>query len=63
MTMPTEVEHVPKKCAKCGNDIIKREQLEMHSRWGFAGPAYRFNVYTCGNCGYSEFFYQKSTWI
>ena len=54
---------IPTRCAKCRNDRIKREQLEMHGKRGFLGPAYRFDVYICENCGYSEIFFTKSTWI
>jgi predicted nucleic-acid-binding Zn-ribbon protein len=61
--LPSRLDIIPTKCPKCGNDRIKREQLEMHGRWGFAGPAYRFDVYICGNCGYSEIFFNKATWL
>jgi predicted nucleic-acid-binding Zn-ribbon protein len=54
---------VPTKCAKCGNEEIKREEFSMHGKLGFMGPDYRFDVYICRNCGHSEFFFQSAKWI
>ena len=63
METPTRYDVIPTKCAKCGADVIKRLELEMHGKWGFVGPATRFDVYVCTNCGYSELFFNKSSWI
>ena len=35
----------------------------MHGKLGFMGPDYRFDVYICKDCGYSEFFFQNAKWI
>jgi predicted nucleic-acid-binding Zn-ribbon protein len=60
---PKSAEFVPTKCAKCGNEEIKREEFSMHGKLGFMGPDYRFDVYICRNCGHSEFFFQSAKWI
>ena len=60
---PKMAEVIPVKCTKCGSEKIKREEFSMHGKLGFMGPDYRFDVYICGNCGYSEFFFQSAKWI
>ena len=50
----------PPKCAKCGSKKIGHEILSMGGRYGGAmGRGYRFDVYICEECGYSEFFFKK----
>jgi len=61
--LPSRSDVLPTKCVKCGNDVIQRSELEMHGKWGFIGPAARFDVYVCTNCGYAELFFNKSAWI
>ena len=55
----------PERCAKCGSEKIKHETLSMSGKDGsFGGRGYRFDVYICEKCGYSEFYYKsKSLWI
>ena len=60
---PKMAEVIPVKCTKCGSEKIKRDEFSMHGKLGFMGPDYRFDVYICGNCGYSEFFFQSAKWI
>jgi predicted nucleic-acid-binding Zn-ribbon protein len=60
---PKMAEVIPVKCTKCGSEKIKREEFSMHGKLGFMGPDYRFDVYICKNCGYSEFFFQSAKWI
>jgi predicted nucleic-acid-binding Zn-ribbon protein len=60
-TKRTEVSHT--KCGKCGSEKIKREEFSMHGKLGFMGPDYRFDVYVCRDCGYSELFFQSAKWI
>jgi len=54
---------IPNKCGRCGDEQIKHEEFSMHGKLGFMGPDYRFDVYICKNCGYSEFFFQSAKWI
>lgn len=64
MEMPSRLDVIPTKCAKCGSERIKRQQLSMHSsRWGFLGRAYIFDVYSCQDCSYSELFFKKASWL
>jgi len=63
MELPNGAEVIPRKCAKCGNDIIKREELRMDGKYGLMGPAYKFDVYVCQHCGYSELFFKKTSWL
>jgi len=52
----------PTKCAKCGSDRLKREELAMHGRYGsLASRNYKFDVYICEECSYSEFFFRERT--
>ena len=60
---PKMAEVIPVKCTKCGSEKIKRDEFSMHGKLGFMGPDYRFDVYICKNCGYSEFFFQSAKWI
>jgi len=53
---------IPTKCAKCGSEKIKHEELAMGRRYGIArGRGYRFDVYICEDCGYSELFFKERT--
>jgi len=55
---------IPTKCAKCGAEQIKHEELAMYGRHGVSGRAYRFDVYICAECGYTELFYKERTaWV
>ena len=56
---------VPKICRKCGSDKLKREELIMGGKYGTTvGRGYRFDVYICEECGYSELFYRERTgWV
>ena len=42
-------EFAPDKCARCGNEKLKHEELSMDGKLGFLGPDYRFDVYICTN--------------
>lgn len=54
----------PGACPKCGCESWIREELAMYGRYGIMGRAYRFHVFICEDCGYSQFFYsERSTWI
>jgi len=63
MGMPNRADWVPTKCAKCGSEQIKRAQFSMYGKLGFLGPDYRFDIYICRECGYSELFFQSAKWI
>ena len=63
MDMPSRAEVLPAKCAKCGSEELKRAEFSMHGKLGFMGPDYRFDVYICKECGYSELFFQSAKWI
>ena len=54
----------PIKCVKCDSERIKLEELTMGGRHGESlGRVYKFYVYICEECGYSELFYKgKSSW-
>jgi predicted nucleic-acid-binding Zn-ribbon protein len=54
---------IPTKCAQCGCEEIRRSELSMYGKLGFMGPDYRFDVYICKNCGYSELYFQSAKWI
>jgi len=63
MGMPNRADSIPTKCAKCGSEQIKRAQFSMYGKLGFLGPDYRFDIYICRECGYSELFFQSAKWI
>jgi predicted nucleic-acid-binding Zn-ribbon protein len=63
MAKPKKTDVIPKECAKCGNEELNREEFSVYGKLGFMGPAYRFDVYICKNCGHSEFFFQGAKWI
>jgi len=63
MVLPDRYDVIPTKCAKCGNDIIKRKELRMGGKYGLMGPAHKFDVYVCQHCGYSELFFKKASWL
>ena len=54
---------IPTKCAQCGCEEIRRSELSMYGKLGFMGPDYRFDVYVCRDCSYSELFFQSAKWI
>ena len=56
---------IPTKCAKCGSEKIRHEELAVGGRHGVVmGRGYRFHVYICDECGYSEFFFKERTsWV
>jgi predicted nucleic-acid-binding Zn-ribbon protein len=54
---------IPTKCARCGNEELRRLELSMYGKLGFMGPDYRFDVYVCRDCGYAELFFQSAKWI
>lgn len=43
-----------KKCPKCGSDNVKKLPCEMTNIRGC--PKFVFEIYVCGECGYSEFY-------
>jgi predicted nucleic-acid-binding Zn-ribbon protein len=49
MAKSNKADVIPKKCAKCGNEELKREEFSVYGKLGFMGPAYRFDVYICKN--------------
>ncbi|TEU02849.1 MAG: hypothetical protein E3J24_05195 [Dehalococcoidia bacterium] len=63
MAKPKRSHDVPTKCARCGYEQLRQEELSMYGKLGFMGPAYRFYVYICKNCGHSELFFQGAKWI
>ena len=63
MAKPKRAHDIPTKCAWCGSEELKQTVLTMYGKLGFMGPDYRFDVYMCKNCGYSEFFFQGAKWI
>jgi len=63
MAKPKKAETVPSCCAKCGEAHIQHSELTMYGKLGFMGPDYRFDVYICKDCGYSEMFFQSAKWI
>ena len=63
MAKSKEPEVTPKKCPRCGEEDMKHEEFSMYGKLGFMGPAYRFDVYICKNCGFSEFFFAGAKWI
>lgn len=56
---------VPTKCVKCNSDKMRREELTLGGKHGTSfGRGYRFDVYICEECGYSElFFREKTMWV
>jgi len=56
---------IPTMCVKCSSEKFRREELAMGGRHGVvAGRGYRFDVYICEECGYSEFFFKERTlWV
>jgi len=52
---------VPTKCAKCGSEQIRHEELTMYGRYGYGGRRYPFDVYICKECGYTELFFKERT--
>lgn len=63
MPKTKRAEVIPSKCAKCGSEKIKKKEFSMHGKLGFLGPDYRFYVYICKDCGYSELFFHGLKWI
>jgi predicted nucleic-acid-binding Zn-ribbon protein len=49
------------KCPKCGSEDYRLEELMMTGRHGVIGRGYRFNVFICQKCGYSELYYREKT--
>ena len=56
---------IPTKCVKCGSDKMRREELTLGGKQGMVtGRGYRFDVYICEECGYSELFFRERTaWV
>lgn len=48
----------PTKCLKCGSDKIRHEEFSMHGKYRGLGAYYNFDVYICGECAYSEFYFR-----
>ncbi|MEA1958118.1 MAG: hypothetical protein U9N44_00365 [Chloroflexota bacterium] len=63
MARPKKAGTVPSKCAKCSSGEIERAELSMYGKLGFMGPDYRFDVYICTVCGFSELYFQGAKWI
>ena len=63
MARPKRADTVPTKCARCGSEQLRQAELSMYGKFGFLGPDYRFDVYICKECGYSELFFQKAKWV
>ena len=53
-------EFIPEKCARCDGDRVHRTELTMYGELGFMGPDYRFDVYICKNCGFSESYFKDA---
>jgi len=63
MARPKRAYSLTTKFAKCGSKELRRTELSMYGKLGFLGPDYRFDVYICKNCGHTELFFQKASWI
>lgn len=63
MKTPGKPDVIPIKCARCGSERIRREELAMHGKWGFMGRSYKFDFYICQQCGYSELFFKRASWL
>jgi predicted nucleic-acid-binding Zn-ribbon protein len=46
------------KCAKCGSDRIRQDELTLFKHGMAIGRKSNFDVFICEECGYSEFFYR-----
>jgi predicted nucleic-acid-binding Zn-ribbon protein len=54
---------IPTKCIKCGSEKFRYEELGI-ATGNPPGRGYRFDVYICEECGYSEFFFKERTiWV
>ena len=52
------------KCPKCGCERWVTEELTMYGKYGYIGQGYRFTVFICEDCRYSQLFYShRSAWI
>jgi predicted nucleic-acid-binding Zn-ribbon protein len=63
MARPKRDDVIPSKCEKCGSEQLEHWEFSMHGKLGFLGPDYRFDVYVCEGCSYSEFFFQSAKWL
>ena len=53
----------PQKCGKCGSPDLRKELLTMYGKYGAIGRGYRFDVYICRMCGYSESYFADRTFV
>lgn len=51
----------PQKCTKCGALDLRKELLTNYGKYGAIGRGYRFAVYICRACGYSESYFEDRT--
>jgi len=53
-----------KTCSRC-NGNTKREELIIQGKGGvMLSKGWKFNVYICQKCGFSEFYFEKtSAWL
>ena len=54
----------PQKCAKCNAPEFQIEKVVMYGKFGTMGMGFRFDVYICRRCGYSEnYFTGRARWV
>lgn len=54
----------PDKCPRCARERWRTEELSMYGKHLFIGRGYRFRVFMCEDCGYSElYFKERATWL
>lgn len=63
MTKSKKVVIAPTKCTRCDGAEIRHTELTMYGKLGFMGPDYRFDVFICKNCGFSEPYFKGAKWI
>jgi len=63
MAEPKKAEVIPTKCGKCSSTQLEHQEMTMYGKLGIMGPDYRFDCYICKECGYSELFFRKASWI
>jgi len=63
MELPSGADAIHRKCAKYGGERIRHQELALRARWGFLELVYILDVYICQNCSYSEFFFNRPSWL
>jgi predicted nucleic-acid-binding Zn-ribbon protein len=50
-----------RQCPKCQGEKWKQEELCMYGRHGVMGKGWRFWVFICQECGYSELYHKDTS--